>query len=108
MITTKKDLKRIIALEHRNYLEGKGIFPYLIHSKDYQIFMFQKFLRKEEYYGNQTCGLLNKMLYAWYKRKKNVLGQKLGFDIPHNCFKEGLHIHHVGPITVNSSEKIVT
>lgn len=106
MITTITDLKRVITLEKNYYLKGKALSAWVVRSKDYSIFQFQKYLRKEEFYGNQSRGLANRILYIWYKRKKNVLGQRLGFDIPSNCFEEGLRIHHVGPITVNSSARI--
>ena len=35
-----------------------------------------------------------------------MLAIRLGFDVPANCFDEGLLIHHVGPVTVNADARV--
>ena len=106
MIETKSELRRVLRIEKSLYLEGHEIKAWLVHSKDFWIYEYQKCLRKEEYYGNNLIGIKNKLAYVWFKRRKNILGQKLGFDIPMNCFDVGLKIHHVGSVTVNSQARI--
>lgn len=75
-------IKRKIAREH-----------------EYFIWKFQYYLRKEE----SSSNILVKL---WYRRKKNILGTKLGFLIPAGVFDSGLHIWHYGCITVNGYAKV--
>jgi serine O-acetyltransferase len=106
VIKSKNELKKCLTIEKKLYLPEGGTKAWIAYSKDYWIFKYQKYLRKEEFYGNNLNSLTNKLCYIWFKRKKNVLGQKLGFDIPINCFDVGLRIHHVGSVTVNSGARI--
>lgn len=106
MITTRSELKEFLKIEKKLYLCDGTVKAWLVHSKDFWIYKYQKYLRKEEYYGNNLTGIKNKLAYIWFKRKKNILGQKLGFDIPINCFDVGMKIHHVGSVTVNAYAKI--
>ena len=78
---------------------------FLAHTKNYAIWKWQYHLRNEEFYSTKH-DILSKAMYLWHKRSKNILAQKLGFDIPANCFEEGLLIHHISPITVNESARI--
>lgn len=106
MIKTRENLRQVLKLERLNYLPKGTIFPWIVNSKNYRIYQFQKYLRKEEFYGNNLFSWLNKVLWVWNKKRKNTLGQRLGFDIPMNCFGEGLWIHHVGPVTINGDARI--
>lgn len=106
MILSKKELKEYIRCERNLYFPDGSLRAFFVSSKNYSIFKYQKYLRKEEFYGNNLNNFHNKFLYIWYKRKKNILGQRLGFDIPIKCFKAGLHIHHVGPVTINANARI--
>ena len=42
----------------------------------------------------------------WYRRKRNILGIKLGFFISPGCFDEGLRIWHYGSVIVHPGAKI--
>lgn len=106
MIKTRSELKKVLRTEKNIYLHVGTVKAWLVHSKDFWIYTYQKYLRKEEYYGNNLIGIKNKIAYIWFKRKKNILGQKLGFDIPINCFDIGLRIHHIGSVTVNAYARI--
>ena len=103
-IQTKDQLKRILKLEKDIYLEkGWGMAKLMkIVTKDVSLSIYQYvcLLRKTEYHHNQK-GLGHKLLYAWYRRRKNKLGTKLGFEIWDNTFEEGLTIYHAGDIVVN-------
>ena len=74
----------------------------LLHEHEYSIWKYQKLLRKEEYYFIKN----NKILSSFYRRKKNKLGEKLGFTIHKFVFGEGLRIWHYGNIVVNAHARI--
>lgn len=102
-------IKEKIKYERKIYFptNKKFIKDFLLGTDDFHIWKFQKSLRFTEYYNEKRkkCILYN-ILYYWYRRKKNKLGRKLGFDIPGGCFLEGLRIYHIGPIAVNPAAKI--
>ena len=105
MICEKTELKRIIKLEEKlNYDRGFWRKITLFFSADPRRFisLFLKYYRKEEYYFNT-----NKMfLFHLFKRKRRLLGIKLGFTMDINCIDEGLIIYHYGNIVINSNAKI--
>ena len=78
----------------------------LIQDPAYLIAKYLCFLRKEEYYFNARQDFFGKLLYLYWFRKKNQLGNKLGFKIPKNCFGPGLTIYHHGNIIVNEAARI--
>lgn len=109
MIKTKNDLRRVLMLEKKGYFKNKKKYveAFLVADKDWYIYKFQKQLRLSEYYyNNKTSSFLNKLLYAYHRRKKNILGMKLGIEIWENSFAEGLRIWHAGDIVVNGYAKI--
>lgn len=77
--------KEIINLEKKLYFSGKKewIKEWLSASNKYVIWSYVKNLRKEEQFrelADQNKLYLCLLLY--YRRRKNILGRKLGFDIP--------------------------
>lgn len=66
---------------------------------------YLKYLRLEEFYFNQS-GIVNKVLSYFWSRKKNILGNKLGFYIPPNTLGIGATIYHHGCIIINGDSKI--
>ena len=72
----------------------------------YQIVRYIKLLRKEEYYFNCRRDMIGKLMSLWYFRRKNTLGNRIGFKIPRNTFEEGLTIYHHGGIIVNEAVKV--
>lgn len=108
MIKTKADLKRYLDIEKKIYIENNKGYKreqYLVSDPRIHIFRFQKTLRKEEYHHNNN-GVFHKLLYAYYRRKRNRLGLKLGIEMWDNVFKEGLTIAHAGNIVVNGHSKV--
>lgn len=75
------------------------------HDISLQLYKFIRLLRKTEYYHNSGVGI-NKILYVYYRRRKNILGMKLGIDIWDNTFDSGLTIYHAGNIVINGKSKI--
>lgn len=109
MIESKADLKRYIAEDmsfYHQYSKWDRLIFWLIQDPAYQIVRYLCFLRKEEYYFNVRRDNLGKILYFYYFRRKNQLGNKLGFKIPKNCFGAGLTIYHHGCIIVNEAAHI--
>lgn len=109
MIKTKKQLKDAIKYEKAKYFSNnisKKIEKYLVKDKDIYIFKFQKNLRKSEYYYNNKENIFCKLLYLYYRRKKNKLGAKLGIEIWENTFDIGLKIWHAGSIIINGEARI--
>lgn len=96
---------QIIKNEEKLYMPNGMLTPWIITSKDWIIYRWQKHLRLEEHYDNSKS-IIGKFLFAYHKKMKNILGQKLGFDVPAHVFDEGLRIHHVGTISVNKGAKV--
>lgn len=109
MITTKRDLKRIIRNEKKLYQKNsrsKQIADYITSEPNLLIWKYQRLLRITEYYYNNKNNPLKHVLYFIYRRKKNILGIRLGIEIWENCFDEGLLIHHAGNIVINGTARI--
>lgn len=110
MIHTKSDLQRYLQ-EDNGYLHNdddssRKAYMKRVKDAEYYIGVFLVYLRKEEYYRNRGGSLLDKACALYFERKKNRLGNQLGFYIDANCFEEGLTIFHHGSIIVNPSSKI--
>lgn len=109
MIKSKKDLQYYLDKDKKYYLEGTTkdyVKKILYNDHLIPIYKYIKMLRKVEYYYNNTDTNINKLLYVYYNRKKNMLGNKLGFSMGHNCFGDGLTIFHHGNIIINGCAKI--
>lgn len=106
MIANKTDLKKCIRLEKSLYYSSRD-FPELYITADIclKLFRYVKLLRYTEYHHNHRGGI-HKILYALYRRRKNILGTKLGIEIWDNSFDEGLLIYHAGDIVVNGNARI--
>lgn len=98
------NINEIIKYEKKLYFSSikEFIKEWGFSSNKYYIWSYVKCLRKEEHYRKIAEG--NKMqllLLAYYRRKKNIIGRKLCFDIPAGVFEPGLLIWHPGSIVVN-------
>ena len=109
MIKSKADLKRYMdedmSFFHR-YAKRDQLILRIVQDPAHQVVRYIRFLRKEEYYFNVRRDVFGKLMYFYYFRKKNMLGNKLGFKIPKNCFGPGLTIYHHGNVIVNESARI--
>jgi len=106
MITSKKQLNEYIRIERDLYLPKSCCVERILEGENqYKIYLFLKLLRKTEYHYNKK-GNVHKFLYAIYKRRKNILGRKLGLEMWENCFDIGLRIEHCGNIVVNGHSRI--
>lgn len=103
------DTKEIIAYEKKLYFSNpiELVTELILSTNKYMIWSYIKCLRKEEYY--KTLSKKNKLyllLLAYFRRKKNIYGRKLCFDIPGGVFEPGLLIWHSGSIVVNPFAKV--
>lgn len=108
MIKSKADLKEYLKTEKKNaYPYGSGIkYKLLVRismEHYFEIWKYIKYLRKSEYYmnTNKNKNIIRYIKYLFYERKKNKLGNKIGFYIPPNTFEKGLFIAHHGSIIIN-------
>ena len=108
MIETRKDLEEYLNEDIKYYKEPKkqAIRDRIEGEHLREIWKFIKYLRKSEYYLNNKKNILSKILKVYYVRKKNKLGNKLGFYIQPNTFDRGLTICHHGNIIVNGYSRI--
>lgn len=109
MIQDKQDLANYLSCDMRIYYaqsKWERCIYRLTGDPIYYIAKYVRLLRKEEYYANTGKNKLHTMLCLFYLRKKNSLGNKLGFKIPRNCFGPGLTIYHHGEIIVNENARI--
>lgn len=105
MINNKNTLREYLKYEKNLYFTGSILQTLrlcLMRSPNYLIWHFQKNLRLSEYHYN--CG--HKFRYAYFKRRKNIEGMKLGIYINHNSIEKGLHIYHYGSIIIHENAKI--
>lgn len=105
MIKTKSALHEYLTYEKKLYLPD-GFFSILrmrlSHSPNYLIWHYQRNLRLCEYHFNTG----HKIRCAWFRRRKNKEGARLGIDISPNCVEKGLHIYHYGSIIIHVNAHI--
>ena len=99
MIKTKQDLKKYLEMDkfalERKYKKPKAFTD--------EIWRFQIYLRKYEFYKNTNT---KSLLYLYYKFQYHRYSVKLGFEIPPNVFGPGLRICHRGTIVIQKNVRI--
>lgn len=99
-------MNRYIKSDRIDYCSSfskEGLLDRILRSEQYWVRCYLSALRAEEWYAFYSP---NKLLMYYYKRRKNVLGRKLGFFINAGCFDIGLKIYHYGSIIVNPKSRI--
>lgn len=103
MILSRKDLEYYLQEDQRalglSWLRKPPIIGY-------EVWKYQIYLRKHEYYNYQPKTFFNNLRRKYYKYKHGKLGVQLGFSIPINVFGPGLRINHYGLIVINENAKI--
>jgi serine O-acetyltransferase len=104
VIRTRADLSYYLSTDKRSLNIARKRVPLL--GED--IWKFQIFLRKAEYYHNSTSlpKPLRSALFAYYDYRRYRKGRTLGFTIAINSFGPGLSIAHRGTIVVNHKARI--
>lgn len=107
MITQKRELKECLRIERQLYLPDHSAFEWIATSDNrFWIYRYVRLLRYTEYHYNNRNNAVHKLLYAIYRRRKNVLGRKLGIEMWENTFAPGLLIYHAGNIVVNGASRV--
>lgn len=102
MIKSKADLKEYLEKD-KYVISPPKKHPRLLGD---DIWKYEIFLRKFEYYSNCGGGIISKILRLYYKYKHYKYGIKLGISIPINVFGAGLHISHYGSVIVSAKAKV--
>ena len=105
MINSKKDYKFFLEADRMARDYPKKIL-YMGIRGEMPVFLFQRLMRKTEYYNNCKKGLLNKFILLFLKYRYKKISMKLGFSIPINTCDAGLVIAHRGTIVINGNAKI--
>lgn len=102
MITDKKSLQMYLDADRFALGMGQWKRPRLFRD---DVWRFEIFLRKYEYYKNagRRLGVLLRYYYAYRLSK---MSKSLGFSISANCFGPGLRINHQGLLIVNAKARI--
>ena len=109
MIKSKHDLELYLKEDmgfYNAYSDSEKFILKVLQDPCYHIARYIRYLRYEEYYYNTGKNVFEHILYHYYLRKKNMLGNKLGFKIPKNCIGKGLTIYHHGNVIINESARI--
>lgn len=110
MLSTLDEVKACVNLERSKLFENldkKGIiWCYITHDHWIDISRYLKYLRYEMYHRNNNKWLYHRIMESVYCRRKNKLGNRLGFYIGCQVFSEGLVIYHHGNIIVNGTARV--
>lgn len=71
----------------------------------HRIAYYQRLLRLAEF-RKGSSGLFSRFLYLWSRFRLELVGERMGFDIPLGVFGPGLSIAHRGTIVVNGNAQI--
>ncbi|MBE5962334.1 MAG: hypothetical protein E7256_13305 [Lachnospiraceae bacterium] len=105
MISSRKELNRVLVNEKKQYISGskfRTLHLHMLRDHDYLLWEYVKSLRYTEYHFNKK----HKIRYWVWQRVKNQRGASLGITMWHNTIGEGLKIWHYGSIMVNGHAKI--
>ncbi|MDD2649108.1 MAG: serine acetyltransferase [Eubacteriales bacterium] len=100
---TKDELREYLAMDKKAlHIPEKRRLPKLFND---EIWKFEIFLRKREYYTD-CGGKLRYIPLAYYSWRFYRLAVRLGYSIPIHAFGAGLSIAHRGTIVVNGNARI--
>lgn len=101
--------KSILKEEKMLYFKTKTdyIKNFILCTDDWNIWKFQKALRKSEKYKEKSkINYFYNILYFYFKKSRIKKGRKLGITISEGVFDKGLRIYHCGNIVVNPNAHI--
>lgn len=99
IISSKRELRRVIKYEKKIYLPGSAEERFMMRFVQDERFLFFKYLRllrKEEYLLGRR-GIARKM-HRFCTRRRNILGNKINVKILPFYAGKGVNIHHKGVI----------
>lgn len=107
----RKEIREIIREDKKQYskylLNSKKNNIYFRIISDHVVYMlkYQILMRWSQYYANRP-GLIAKIIFLYYEKRKNHLGNRLGLYLHGESFGPGLIMYHHGEIIVNSQSRI--
>lgn len=109
MIKTYQDYLYYLAEDRKALKERKrNVFVQWLRDMLFPnfIYIFQRKLRKTEFYKNTQTNIFRKLIYFYLYSRYRKYQMKLGFSIPLSVFGPGLGIAHYGTIVVNGNAKV--
>lgn len=103
MIKSKDDLKKYLKMDA--FALGKENLKRPRMFCD-EIWRYQIYLRKHEYYLNKKKNILDYIPYLYYKLRHYKMGVQLGFEIYPNTIGPGLRLNHKGDIKIWKDAKL--
>lgn len=91
----------LLKYEKKLYFKNRRDFwvSFFTREDTYLIWKYVYYLRREESAGKKLSQL-------WYRRKKNLLGARLGLQIYAGTCGKGLHIWHYGSVIISGDARI--
>lgn len=104
-LRTKEEMKQAIEMDSKYYNTQSDTF--LKRTNDHLILIkkYMYCLRHEQYYISRN-GKIGRFLRLYWARKKNNLGNRIGFYIGASAFEPGVTIFHHGTIIVNGNASV--
>lgn len=109
MIENKTKLKEFIKYEKEIYkkIGYKNMIVSIISNSEIgYIYKYVRLLRYDEYYSNSQRNIFKNIMKLYTRRKRNIIGLKLGINIPINVFDCGLTIYHANGIVINAKARV--
>ncbi|MCW3786649.1 poly-gamma-glutamate biosynthesis protein [Plebeiibacterium sediminum] len=115
VITTKKELSSVLKHEKQMYYDymfqtrSRLFMGWLKHEPIYLILKWQKASRIADYYlyaSHHGGNILDKLLYLFYIRKRNIKANRLGIEITTTNIAPGFLLYHFGATVINGGTMI--
>lgn len=95
MIKSRKDLRKYIFLDNKDYKDLK-IKDFILQNEKYYIYRYKVELRKVEYYKNVGKGLWEKIMFLYHFLLFKRLSWKIKCVMFPNTIGPGLQFYHLG------------
>ena len=107
MFANKKEVKQAILQDNKHILSlprKEKFWLYLIQDHRIVIKRYMKHLRYEQYYREKGTAYI--LLQAYHARRKNRIGNRIGFFIESKGLEKGITIWHHGTVIINGAAHI--
>jgi len=108
MINTRQELTEFLKEDLKYYSSINNKYRFIDFLTKDNKSILKKYiiiLRKSEYWYNKGSNIC-RIIYLYYRRRKNIIGRKIGIEIWENTFDKGLCIFHPGTIVINGNARI--
>ena len=105
IIKSRKEMKDAIDMDRKYYDTQNDLFMKRTNDHLVQIKKYMYCLRHEQYYISKN-NKLGRLLRLYWARRKNTIGNRIGFYIGATVFEPGITIYHHGTIIINGNAVI--